>query len=52
MGTTVTINDLLDGHVKLDIECLDRVYLNGYVPEPAGRWAGRLVARQTLWQGC
>jgi len=32
MGTTVTINDLLDGHVKLDIECLDRVYLNGYVP--------------------
>jgi hypothetical protein len=29
---TVTVNDLLDGHVGLDIECLDRVYLNGYVP--------------------
>ncbi len=27
-----TINDVLDGHVALDIECLDRIYLNGYVP--------------------
>jgi hypothetical protein len=32
MAGTVTVNDLLDGHVRLDIECLDRVYLNGYVP--------------------
>lgn len=32
MAQTVTVNDLLDGHVQLDIECLDRVYLNGYVP--------------------
>jgi hypothetical protein len=24
--------DILDGHVALDIECLDRIYLNGYVP--------------------
>jgi len=24
--------DVLDGHVSLDLECLDRVYLNGYVP--------------------
>jgi hypothetical protein len=30
--TTLTVNDLLDGHVGLDIESLDRVYLNGYVP--------------------
>ncbi|HEY5879435.1 MAG TPA: hypothetical protein VIU11_11020, partial [Nakamurella sp.] len=29
---TVTVNDLLDGHAGLDIECLDRIYLNGYVP--------------------
>lgn len=29
---TLTVNDLLDGHVGLDIESLDRVYLNGYVP--------------------
>src|SRR3954470_13389438 len=29
---TLTVNDLLEGHSRLDIECLDRVYLNGYVP--------------------
>ena len=28
----LTVNDLLEGHVGLDIESLDRVYLNGYVP--------------------
>jgi len=28
----VTVNDVLDGHVGLDIQCLDRVYLNAYVP--------------------
>mgnify|MGYP003384314328 CR=1 FL=1 len=32
MGTS-TVNDLLEGHVVLDIECLDRIYLNGYVPK-------------------
>ena len=32
MGAVVTVNDLLDGHVQLDIKCLDRIYLNGYVP--------------------
>ena len=32
MAATVTISDVLDGHVVLDIECLDRIYLNGYVP--------------------
>jgi len=32
MAGAVTVNDLLDGHVALDIECLDRIYLNGYVP--------------------
>ena len=32
MAATVTVNDLLDGHVVLDVECLDRIYLNGYVP--------------------
>jgi hypothetical protein len=31
MKVPVTVNDLLDGHVGLDIECLDRIYLNGYV---------------------
>ena len=28
----VTVNDLLDGHVALDIQCLDRIYLNAYIP--------------------
>ena len=32
MAATVTVNDVLDGHVGLDLECLDRIYLNGYVP--------------------
>ena len=32
MAAVTTVNDLLDGHVSLDIECLDRIYLNGYVP--------------------
>ncbi len=25
------MNDVLDGHVKLDLECLDRLYLHGYL---------------------
>jgi len=32
MTATVTVNELLEGHVGLDVECLDRIYLNGYVP--------------------
>ena len=28
----VTVNDVLVGHVALDVECFDRIYLNGYVP--------------------
>jgi hypothetical protein len=28
----VTVNDILDGHVSLDLECFDRIYLNGWVP--------------------
>src|SRR5690349_20642382 len=27
----VTVNDILDGHVALDLECFDRIYLNGWV---------------------
>jgi hypothetical protein len=26
------VSDLLDGHVQLDLECLDRIYLNAYIP--------------------
>lgn len=28
----VRTSDLLGGHVTLDVQCLDRIYLNGYVP--------------------
>jgi hypothetical protein len=27
----VTVNQVLDGHVQLDLECLDRIYLHGYL---------------------
>jgi len=37
-----TIPDLLREHVTLDIECLDRIYLNGYVPNL--QVGGQLVA--------
>lgn len=32
MVRPVTVNDMLDGQVVLDLECLDRIYLNAYVP--------------------
>jgi hypothetical protein len=32
VAEVANVNDLLAGHVALDLECLDRVYLNGYVP--------------------
>ena len=37
-----TVNDLLEGHVGLDVESLDRIYLNGYVPKLQ-------VSGQVLW---
>lgn len=32
VAEVANVNDLFAGHVSLDLECLDRVYLNGYVP--------------------
>jgi hypothetical protein len=32
MGEVLRVGDLLDGHVLLDVECLDRIYISGYVP--------------------
>jgi len=32
MNTPVNINDVLDGHVALEVDCVDRLYLNAYVP--------------------
>src|SRR5215467_7204201 len=30
-----TIPELLDGHISLEVECLDRLYLNGYIGQLA-----------------
>jgi len=35
------INELLEGHVTLEVECIDRLYLNGYLPSLAT--AGGLI---------
>jgi hypothetical protein len=32
MANVTNINDVLDGHVGLEIECVDRMLLNAYVP--------------------
>ena len=32
MVSVANINDVLEGHVTLEIECVDRLYLNAYVP--------------------
>ncbi|MDA8311110.1 MAG: hypothetical protein M0Z46_10965 [Actinomycetota bacterium] len=33
MTSVTNINDVLDGHVGLDLSCVDRLYLNAYVPK-------------------
>jgi hypothetical protein len=39
--TSVTnINEVLEGHIGLDLACVDRLYLNAYVPR--SRWQARL----------
>jgi len=46
-----TIPELLDGHVTLEVECLDRLYLNGYIGKLAtgggliGFMCGQLASR-------
>ena len=49
MARVITVNDVLDGHVVLDIECLDRVYLNAYVPILQS--SGQVVAFMTQHLG-
>ena len=49
MAATVTVNDVLDGRVGLDVECLDRIYLNGYVPNL--QVGGQVVAFMTAHLG-
>src|ERR1700677_4436593 len=49
MAHMVTAGELLDGHVVLDIECLDRIYLNAYVPILQS--SGQVVAFMTQHLG-
>jgi hypothetical protein len=49
MTAVVTVNDVLDGHMDLDVECLDRIYLNGYVPNL--QVAGQVVSFMTAHLG-
>jgi hypothetical protein len=42
------INDLLEGHVTLEVECLDRLYLNGWVPRLASGGGLRLFLGEHL----
>jgi hypothetical protein len=49
MARVITVNDVLDGHVVLDIECLDRIYLNAYVPILQS--SGQVVAFMTQHLG-
>ena len=30
---SLNVRDLLDGHISLELESIDRLYLNGYVPQ-------------------
>jgi hypothetical protein len=32
MAKPVTVNEVLEGQAVLDLQCLDRIYLNAYVP--------------------
>jgi hypothetical protein len=32
MASVANINEVLEGHVALEVECVDRLYLNAYVP--------------------
>jgi hypothetical protein len=49
MAHIVTAAELLDGHTVLDIECLDRIYLNAYIPVLQS--SGQVVAFMTQHLG-
>ena len=49
MTTVTNINEVLDGHVGLDLACIDRLYLNAYVPNL--QVAGQVVTFLTAHLG-
>jgi hypothetical protein len=53
----VTVNDVLDGHVQLDLDCLDRLCLHGYRstwtrPRPPGGRRSRRSGWPMRCSGC
>ena len=48
MSIMTTVSELLDNHVTLTIESLDRIYLNGYIPslQTAGQLVGFLTVHR------
>lgn len=40
MSAGVTVNDVLDGHVMLDVECLGRIYFNVLTERTSNRSHG------------
>src|SRR2546428_1523043 len=46
MASVTNINEVLEGHVALEVECVDRLYLNAYVPrlQVGGQVVGFLTA--------
>jgi hypothetical protein len=50
MAAVVNVNDLLNDHVVLDLECLDRIYLNAYVRHEAPSDPARVKGTSPL--GC
>jgi hypothetical protein len=46
----VNVNEVLSGHMALDIECIDRIYLNCYVPTL--QVGGQVVSFMRQHLGC
>jgi hypothetical protein len=43
-------NEILKEHVTLDIECIDRIYLNGYIPNL--QVPGQCIIDPKNWTTC
>jgi len=42
-AAVVNINDVLEGHIRLELDCLDRIYLNAYVNKLQVEGPGRVL---------
>ncbi|MGB7962845.1 MAG: hypothetical protein WCF12_07810 [Propionicimonas sp.] len=50
MAALVSVGELIAGHGCLDVQCMDRIYLNGYVPNL--QVGGQVVTFMTHHMGC